>query len=61
MIFCGDMDQRIRSTTTKHGIWMIFSRLGSTKQKHNKQTRNFDDILETWIKEVEEQQTNKEF
>ena len=39
---------------------MIFWRLGSKKQKYNKQTRNFDDFVETWIKEAKVQQTNKE-
>ena len=40
---------------------MIFWRLGSKLQKYNKQTRNFDDFVETWIKEAKVQQTNKEF
>ena len=45
----------------KQGILMIFWRLELVKQKNNKQTRNFDDFLETWIKEAEVQQTNKKF
>ena len=41
---------------------MILWRLGSKKQKYSKQTRNLDDFLmETWIKEAEAQQTNKDF